>query len=122
MNENGKEWERMSIWRCKITQASRDGLKVNLQMENLLGLKSEIQGQVFFARAIVTNLGYVISDALDSLTKVLLSTSVLPPPQVRDIVSKMEQTGWFPCKAKERDNCILRIRTKKRRNNIQRNP
>ena len=96
INEMGKEWERMSGWGFRITQAYRDGLKVNLQIENLLRIISELQGQILFARAIVTNLGYVLSDALVSLTKGLLPASLLPPPQIRDIVSKMEQTGWFP--------------------------
>ena len=31
-SEMRKEWERMSGWGCKITQATRDGLKVNLQI------------------------------------------------------------------------------------------
>ena len=100
INEMGKEWERMSGWGCKITRAYRVGLKVNLQVENLLGFISELQGQVLFARAIVTNLRYVLSDALVSLTKRLLPASLLPPPQIRDIVSKMEQTGWFPAISK----------------------
>ena len=100
INEMGKEWERMSGWGCKITQAYRDGLNVNLQIENLLRIISELQGQVLFARAIVTNLGYVLSDALVSLTKGLLPASLLPTPQIRDIVSKMEQTGWFPAISK----------------------
>ena len=99
-NEMGKEWGRMSGWGCKITQAYRDGLKVTLQIENLLGIISELQGQVLFARAIVTNLGYVLSDALVSLTEGLIPASLLPPPQIRDIVSKMEQTGWFPAISK----------------------
>ena len=69
MNEMGNEWERMSGWRYKETQAYRDGLKVNLQIENLLRIITEFQGQVLFARAIVTNQGYVLSVALVSLTK-----------------------------------------------------
>ena len=100
INEMGKEWERMSGCGCKITQAYRDGLKVNLQIENLLRIISELQGQVLLARAIVTNLGYVLSDALVSLTKGLLPASLLPTPQIRDIVSKSEQTGWFPAISK----------------------
>ena len=90
----------MSGWGCKITQAYRGGLKVSLQIENLLRIISELQEQVPFARAIVTNLGYVLSDALVSLTKGLIPASLLPPPQIRDIVSKMEQTGWFPAISK----------------------
>ena len=100
ITETGKEWERMNSWGCKITQAYRDGLKVNLQIENLLRITSELQGQVLFARAIVTNLGYVLSDALVSLTKALLPAGLLPPPKIRDISSKMEQTGWFPAISK----------------------
>ena len=34
----------MSGWGCRITQAYRDGLKVNLQIENLLRIISELQG------------------------------------------------------------------------------
>ena len=45
-------------------------------------------------------LGYALSDALVSLTKGLLPASLLPPPQIRDIVLKMEQTGWFPAISK----------------------
>ena len=91
----GKEWERMSGWGCKITQAYRDGLKINLQIENLLRIISELQGRVLFARAIVTNLGYVLSDALVSLTNGLVLASLLPPPQFREM-SKMDQTEFFP--------------------------
>ena len=72
IKEMWKEWKRMIGWRCKITQACRDGLTVNLQIENLLRIITEFQGQVLFARAIVTNLGYVLSVALVSLTKRLL--------------------------------------------------
>ena len=85
--------ERLGV---QITQAYRDGLEINLQIENLLRIIPELRGQVLFARAIVTNVGYVLSDALFSLTKGLLTASLLPPPQIRDIVSKIEQTGWFP--------------------------
>ena len=102
INEMGKEWERMSGWGCKITQAYRDGLKVNLHFKNLLRIISELHGQVLFARAIVINLGYVLSDALVSLTKGLLPASLIPPPQIRDIVSKIEQTGWFPAISKSK--------------------
>ena len=52
--------------------------------------------QVLFARARAPDLGYVISIALVSLTKCLMSASLLPSPQFWDIVSKIEQTGWFP--------------------------
>ena len=107
INEIGKKWEGMSGWGCKITQAYRDGLKVNLQIENLLRIISEQLRQVLFARASVANLVYVLSDALISLTKGLLPASLLPPPQIRDIVSKMEQTGWFPRNQQERDFCTL---------------
>ena len=102
INKMRKEWERMSCWGCKITETCRDGLKVNLQIENLLRIMCELQRQVLVARAIVTNLGYVLSDALISLTKGLLPASLLPPPQIRDIVSKMEQTGWFPAISKSK--------------------
>ena len=44
INEMGKEWEHMSGWGCKITQAYRDMLKVNLKIENLLRIISELQG------------------------------------------------------------------------------
>ena len=43
----------------------------------------------------MTKLGYVLCDALISLNKGLLPAILLPPPQIRNIVSKREQTGWF---------------------------
>ena len=100
INEMGKEWERMSGWGCTITQEYRDGLKINLQIKNLLKIISELHGQVLFAGAIVTSLGYVLSDALISLTRGLSLASLLLPPQIRDIVSKMEHTRWFPAISK----------------------
>ena len=36
--------------------------------------------------------GICANDSLVSLTKELLPANLLPPPQIRDIVSKMEQT------------------------------
>ena len=44
INEMGKEWERMSGWGCKITQAYQDWLEVNMHIENLLRILSELQG------------------------------------------------------------------------------
>ena len=95
INEMGEKRERRSGWGCKITQAYRDGLKVNLNVKNLQRIVSELQGQVLFVRPIVTNLGYVLSGALVSLTKGLIPVRFLTPPQIRDNVSKLEQTGWL---------------------------
>ena len=95
INGMGKEWERMSGWGCKMTQAYWDGLKVNLQMQNLLRIISELQGQVLFARTIVTKMGHLLTDALFFLTKAPLPATLLPPPEISDIVSNMEQTRWF---------------------------
>ena len=75
INEMSKDWERMSSWVCKINQACGDGLKVNLQIKNLLKIIFELQEQVLFARAIVTNLGYVLGDALVSLSRGILPSA-----------------------------------------------
>ena len=67
--------EEHESWRCKTTQGCQDRLKVKLKIENLLRIVSKLQGQFLFARAIVTNLEYDLSDALFSLTKGLLPAS-----------------------------------------------
>ena len=62
---------------------------------------------------------FSIFGARVSLTKGLIPVSFLTPPQIRDNVSKLEQTGWFPAISKSQMSLNYDFRTcKKRQNNI----
>ena len=96
VNDMAGDWEVMRREGCRISLSYRYGLSTNLKIENLLQVMSELHSQVLFSRAVVTNLGYVLSDALVSLTKGLIPATLLPPPKIKELVMKLEETGWYP--------------------------